>query len=90
MQAIPLILTGRDVIIHSGTGSGKTLAFILPILKLFQTNLPSDQPSVIVIEPTRELAAQVMNEFAFFMCAPLVNQRGPHLFYEYNYDKVVI
>lgn len=89
MQAIPMILTGRDVIIHSRTGSGKTLAFILPILKLFQTNMPSAHPSVLVIEPTRELAAQVMREFSYFMCAPLVKETSPHLFYDTNLDSVL-
>ena len=88
MQAIPMVLTGRDVIIHSGTGSGKTLAFVLPILKLFQSNPPSANPSVIVIEPARELAAQVMREFSYFMCAPLVKERSPHLFYDTNLDPV--
>lgn len=34
MQGIPLILTGRDIILHSDTGSGKTLAYVLPLLRI--------------------------------------------------------
>jgi ATP-dependent RNA helicase RhlE len=56
-KAIPLILEGHDLIGAAQTGSGKTAAFVLPIL----SRLIDGRPSLrcLVLEPTRELAAQV-------------------------------
>jgi len=54
-------LAGLDVLARSPTGSGKTLAFVLPIL---ERRTPAEGPSsVLVLAPTRELAAQVTAEF---------------------------
>ncbi|MGD0259821.1 MAG: DEAD/DEAH box helicase [Verrucomicrobiota bacterium] len=67
LRAIPLILAGQDVIGSAQTGTGKTAAFALPILS--QLGQHSPQPRVLVLEPTRELAAQVetaMHDFARF------------------------
>lgn len=59
-QAIPVILEGRDVIGASQTGTGKTAAFALPIL----TKLPGDhRVRCLILEPVRELAAQVEENF---------------------------
>lgn len=55
-QAIPHILHGRDVIGSAQTGTGKTAAFGLPILHLLGHHQPG--PRLLVLEPTRELAAQ--------------------------------
>jgi len=57
LRAIPLILEGRDVIGSAQTGTGKTAAFALPILAKFGQHQP--QTRMLVLEPTRELAAQV-------------------------------
>src|SRR6478672_9470227 len=57
LRAIPLILEGKDVIGSAQTGTGKTAAFALPILAKLGHHQP--QPRVLVLEPTRELAAQV-------------------------------
>jgi len=57
LRAIPLILAGRDVIGSAQTGTGKTAAFALPILS--QLGQHSRETRVLVLEPTRELAAQV-------------------------------
>src|SRR4051812_42706418 len=58
LRAIPLLLSGRDVIGSAQTGTGKTAAFALPILsKLGASRGPS--PRCLILEPTRELAAQV-------------------------------
>lgn len=64
-QAIPPILAGRDVIASAQTGTGKTAAFALPILNRLgpHQNLA---PRVLVLEPTRELAAQVEESFREF------------------------
>ena len=59
-QAIPLILEGRDVIGASQTGTGKTAAFALPSLSKLQ---PVGKPQILVLEPTRELAHQVAEQF---------------------------
>src|SRR5689334_22944510 len=57
LRAIPLIMEGRDVIGSAQTGTGKTAAFALPILtKLGESN---GRTRCLILEPTRELAAQV-------------------------------
>ena len=64
-QAIPAVLAGGDVLAAAQTGTGKTAAFILPILqRLLDTPTPRHgvrraAPRVLVLAPTRELAAQV-------------------------------
>jgi len=58
---IPEALQGGDVLAKSPTGSGKTLAFAIPIIERLD---PSDaRPSALVLVPTRELCAQVTEEF---------------------------
>ncbi len=57
LRAIPLILSGQDVIGSAQTGTGKTAAFALPILNKLVHHDP--RPRVLILEPTRELAAQV-------------------------------
>src|SRR5499427_9028473 len=67
LRAIPLILAGQDVIGSAQTGTGKTAAFALPILS--QLGQHERQPRLLVLEPTRELAAQVetaIRDFARF------------------------
>jgi ATP-dependent RNA helicase RhlE len=67
LRTIPLILSGRDVIGSAQTGTGKTAAFALPILSRLGGH--QAQPRVLVLEPTRELAAQVetaIRDFARF------------------------
>lgn len=59
-QAIPAVLAGADVLATAPTGSGKTASFALPLLQ--RLNAASDgqrHPRVLVLVPTRELAAQV-------------------------------
>ncbi|GBF38308.1 DEAD/DEAH box helicase [Leptospira johnsonii] len=60
-EAIPLILSGRDVIGHSRTGTGKTAAFAIPSLEILEEVKQS--PQVLVLCPTRELVVQVAEEF---------------------------
>ena len=67
LRAIPLILAGQDVIGSAQTGTGKTAAFALPILSQLGTHGPHTR--MLVLEPTRELAAQVetaIHDFARF------------------------
>ena len=60
LRAIPLILAGRDVIGSAQTGTGKTAAFALPLISRLGTR---GKLRALVLEPTRELAAQVETAF---------------------------
>lgn len=59
-KAIPVVLSGQDVIVRSETGSGKTFAFVLPILQ--KIDLSNDKVQTLVVCPTRELSMQVADE----------------------------
>ncbi len=60
VQAIPPILAGHDVLGGAQTGTGKTAAFTLPLLQLLSdSQVQSYSPRVLILTPTRELAAQV-------------------------------
>jgi superfamily II DNA/RNA helicase len=60
--AIPPALEGRDILANAATGTGKTAAFVLPALTRLASNpktCPAGAPRVLILAPTRELAAQV-------------------------------
>ena len=68
-KAIPVAVSGRDVLGCAQTGTGKTAAFALPILNhLGQRNRKavSQRPFVLVLAPTRELAIQISNSFSTY------------------------
>ena len=68
-QAIPHVLAGRDLLACAQTGTGKTAAFALPILQRIDAKRQpavSRAPRVVVISPTRELAAQIGQSFATY------------------------
>jgi len=60
--AIPPALQGRDVIATAQTGSGKTAAFLLPIINRL-IDRPRRTTKALVLAPTRELAAQILEDF---------------------------
>ena len=63
-QAIPHVLARRDVLGIAQTGTGKTAAFTLPMLTLLETGRArARMPRTLILEPTRELAAQVVENF---------------------------
>src|SRR6266581_3690700 len=63
-QAIPHVLARRDVLGIAQTGTGKTAAFTLPMLsRLEQGRARARMPRTLILEPTRELAAQVEDSF---------------------------
>ena len=65
-QAIPTILRGKDILAGAQTGTGKTAAFALPILQQlldFRETSDREKLRVLVLTPTRELAAQVRTSF---------------------------
>ncbi|KAK3760692.1 hypothetical protein RRG08_010665 [Elysia crispata] len=64
-QAIPAVMSGRDIIGIAKTGSGKTLAFVLPMIRHIMDQAPleeGDGPIAILMIPTRELALQITTE----------------------------
>ncbi len=60
--AIPVLLSGKDVVGQSQTGSGKTAAFAIPAIEKVDPTVPATQ--VLILCPTRELAVQVAEETA--------------------------
>lgn len=64
-QAIPLVLSGKDVLACAQTGTGKTAAFALPILQLLaERQVKTRDIRVLVLTPTRELASQIAQSFS--------------------------
>jgi ATP-dependent RNA helicase RhlE len=66
-QAIPLLMQGKDLIASAQTGTGKTAAFLLPILSKLNTH--QRKTRCLILEPTRELAAQViecLDDYTYF------------------------
>ncbi|KAL8761150.1 MAG: hypothetical protein Q9184_002704 [Pyrenodesmia sp. 2 TL-2023] len=71
-QAIPSIMSGRDVIGVAKTGSGKTIAFLLPMFRHIKDQRPLDPldgPVGLIMTPTRELATQIHKECKPFLKA---------------------
>jgi superfamily II DNA/RNA helicase len=63
-QAIPHVLARRDVLGIAQTGTGKTAAFVLPMLTILEKGRArARMPRTLILEPTRELAAQVKESF---------------------------
>lgn len=67
--AIPIVMNNRDLMACAQTGSGKTAAFLLPVIhSLLEQNVAAasysscQEPSCVVVSPTRELAMQIYNE----------------------------
>lgn len=65
IEAIPLAISGKDILASSQTGSGKTIAFLLPIMQrlLRQKAFSKRDPRALILAPTRELATQVYQDF---------------------------
>lgn len=62
-QAIPVVLSGRDIIGLANTGTGKTAAFLIPLINKAYLN---KNEKVLILTPTRELAVQIHEEFMQF------------------------
>ncbi len=65
-QAIPVVLSGKDLMAAAQTGTGKTAAFTLPILELLSKGqrAQNNQARTLILTPTRELAAQIADNVA--------------------------
>lgn len=71
-QAVPAIMSGRDIIGVAKTGSGKTIAFLLPMFRHIKDQRPLsslDGPIGLILSPTRELATQIHKECKPFLKA---------------------
>ena len=68
-MVVPDVLAGHDVLAQSPTGSGKTIAFVAPILDRIEPG--ARRPTALVLAPTRELAAQIVEQ-----ARPLAQARG--------------
>ncbi len=66
LEAIPLIVTGKDLVASAQTGTGKTAAFALPVLTRLYT--AQGFTRCLILEPTRELAMQVETAFRDYSC----------------------
>ncbi|KFA66285.1 hypothetical protein S40285_01863 [Stachybotrys chlorohalonatus IBT 40285] len=74
MQAVPAIMSGRDVVGVAKTGSGKTVAFLLPMFRHIKDQPPlkdNDGPVGLIMTPTRELAVQIHRD-----CKPFLKMMG--------------
>jgi superfamily II DNA/RNA helicase len=66
-EAIPQVLAGRDVLGIAQTGTGKTASFTLPMIhRLMKGRAKARMPRTLILEPTRELAAQVAENFDLY------------------------
>ena len=66
-QAIPIVLMGRDVLGCAQTGTGKTASFVLPMIDILaEGRAKARMPRSLILEPTRELAAQVAENFEVY------------------------
>ena len=79
-QAIPSVLSGRDLIAGANTGSGKTATFALPMLQHIFKEQDADKPlsskrnqgnyvTRLILVPTRELAKQVADSIKSYICS---------------------
>ena len=60
-KVIPVLMEGRDVLVQSKTGSGKTASYAIPEIE--KIDWLENDPQVLVLTPTRELARQVQVDF---------------------------
>src|SRR5215467_7421441 len=66
-KAIPIVLMGRDVLGCAQTGTGKTASFVLPMIDILaEGRAKMHMPRSLILEPTRELASQVAENFELY------------------------
>lgn len=65
-QAIPHILSGKDVVASAATGTGKTASFCIPILQRLSVRARTNGPRALILSPTRELAVQVYENLRLY------------------------
>jgi len=76
-QAIPAVLSGKDVMAAAQTGTGKTAGFTLPMLQLLGAKARTGKgPRALILTPTRELAAQVHDSVNLYRLMDLYQQNA--------------
>lgn len=70
-QAIPVLLTGKNLFFTSLTGTGKTFTYLLPIIKMLDKDIKS--PQALIVAPTQDLAVQIYNVAKELMQAININ-----------------
>jgi len=79
LAAIPVIISGKDVVVSAPTGTGKTAAYVLPALQRIASKPSSGKARVLILAPTRELATQitqVIGKYSRFMSVSVVSLIG--------------
>ncbi len=66
LQAIPIVLTRKDLLACAQTGTGKTAAFALPILQILKARSQDINIRALILTPTRELASQIAESFSVY------------------------
>lgn len=80
-QAIPMVLKGKDLLASAQTGTGKTAAFVLPLLHnlfLQKARAMSNHALILIVTPTRELAAQIQENIV--QCTKYLQIRSTAVF----------
>jgi superfamily II DNA/RNA helicase len=78
-RSIPEILKGRDLVASAETGTGKTAAFVLPALHRLSSSKSTTKPRILILTPTRELAAQITqaaNKYGKFLRFNIISLVG--------------
>jgi hypothetical protein len=95
-QAIPAIMSGRDVIGVAKTGSGKTIAFLLPLFRHIKDQRPLEQmegPIAVVMTPTRELAVQIHKDckpFLKVLNLRVISFHNHELYFKFFFDRLFV
>jgi ATP-dependent RNA helicase DeaD len=82
VEAIPLVLAGRDLVAQAQTGTGKTAAFGLPAISMLD---PKGGADVLIVAPTRELANQISDEL--FRLGKFANVQTVAIYGGQSYDR---
>lgn len=74
-EAIPAVLSGKDLLVSSRTGSGKTLAYLLPMMQRMLKSKPlaAKDARALILAPTRELAKQVYGQLRLLVANTRIN-----------------
>lgn len=77
VEALPVVMSGRDVVGIAQTGTGKTFAYLLPILRQLKFS-KQKHPRVLIVVPTRELVVQVVGEIEKLTTYMSVRTKGAY------------
>ncbi|MCP4441842.1 MAG: DEAD/DEAH box helicase [Aureispira sp.] len=87
VEAMPVVMSGQDVVGIAQTGTGKTFAYLLPILRQLKFS-KQKHPRVLIVVPTRELVVQVVGEIEKLITYMSVRVKGAYGGVNMNTQKV--